>query len=115
MIISGYVVEKCNHCGYSQKRPSDLKTPLVLHTINGVMNDYRIDNLEVLCYNCYFVLVGNLSIRDLKTKIYDRPEELEDNPKNSILNNEKSMEVLSSMDLMSDEEKIELLKNLKDI
>ena len=28
MVISGYIEEKCNHCGCCQKRPTDLKTPL---------------------------------------------------------------------------------------
>lgn len=113
LVISGYMEEKCNHCGYCQKRPSDLKTPLILNHVNKNKSDHRIENLEILCYNCYFVLVGNINRKDLKTFRYDRPEEFA--PTKSILDSEDSMKVLSSMDLLTDEEKIELLKNLNDI
>jgi hypothetical protein len=113
MIVSGYIEERCNHCGFCQKRPTDLKTPLILHHLNGNETDHRRENLEVLCYNCYFVLVGDINRKDLKTYLYDRPEEVV--PTSQILDSEKSMEVMSSMDLLSDEEKQELLKNLKDL
>jgi hypothetical protein len=113
MVISGYIEEKCNHCGYCQKRPTDLKTPLILHHLNGNLTDHRRENLEILCYNCYFVLVGDINRRDLKTLSYDRPEEAI--PTSSILDSERSMEVLSSMDLLTEEEKLELLKSLNDL
>lgn len=113
LVISGYMEEKCSHCGFCQKRPSDLRTPLILNHINKNKSDHRVQNLEILCYNCYFVLVGNINRRDLKTHRYDRPEEF--TPTKSILDSEDSMKVLSSMDLLTDEEKIELLKNLNDI
>jgi hypothetical protein len=112
MIISGYIEEKCNHCGFSQKRPTDLKTPLILHPINGDNRDYRRENLEVLCYNCYFVLVGDINKRDLKTHAYDRPEEI---PLSQILEDEERSAILNTMELLSDEEKQELLSNLNDL
>jgi hypothetical protein len=116
MVVSGYAVEKCNHCDYSQKRPTDLKTPLILHTINGIANDYRLDNLEILCFNCYFILVGNLKSRDLKSNVYDRPEDgVQVVATEDLLTNEQSMGVLSTMDLLSDEEKADIIKNLNDI
>jgi hypothetical protein len=114
MIISGYIEEKCNHCGYCQKRPSDLKTPLILHTINGNKTDFKLENLEVLCFNCYFVIVGNISRRDIKHNRYDVPEQ--HNPaKVDLIDDEKSLQALSTMDLLTDEEKMELISKLNDI
>jgi hypothetical protein len=113
MVISGCIEERCNHCGYCQKRPTDLKTPLILHHLNGNVTDHRRDNLEILCYNCYFVLVGDINRRDLKTHAYDRPEE--EVLTSKILDSERSMEVLNSMDLLSEEEKLELLRNLNNL
>lgn len=112
MVISGYIEEKCNHCGYCQKRPTDLKTPLILHHLNSNVTDHRRENLEVLCYNCYFVLVGDINRRDLKTHAYDRPEAVV--PTSQVLDSKEHAEILNAMDLLSDEEKSELLKNLND-
>lgn len=110
MIINGYIEEKCNQCGYHQRRPTDLKTPLVLHHINGNKTDHKRENLEVLCYNCYFVLVGNLTKKDLKGEVYDRPEN--EITTAQVLENEENAAVLHAMDLLSDEEKEDLLRNL---
>jgi hypothetical protein len=114
MIISGYIEEKCNHCGYCQKRPSDLKTPLILHNLNGNKTDFRIENLEVLCFNCYFVIVGNISRRDIKHNRYDAPEQYSPT-KVDLVDDEKSLQALSTMDLLTDEEKMDLIKTLGDI
>ena len=113
MIISGYIEEKCNHCGYSQKRPKDLKTPLIMNHLNSNHTDHRRENLEVLCYNCYFVLVGDINRKIIKTFRYDRPEEAV--PTMSILDSEDSMKVLSTMDLLTDEEKQDLLNSLNNL
>lgn len=113
MLVNGYVEEKCNHCGFHQKRPTDLKVPLVIHHINGDKTDHNRDNLELLCYNCYFILVGNISTRDFKTNVYDRPEEAI--PVEDILQSEEHAQALHSMDLLSDEEKQDLLRNLNNL
>ena len=113
MLISGYVEEKCNHCGYCQKRPTDLKVPLVIHHVNGNQTDHRRENLEVLCYNCYFVLVGDLSRKDTRTNVYERPVEAISTA--VVWESEQHASVLNSMDLLSDEEKQELLRNLNNI
>jgi len=114
LCVSGYIAEQCNHCGFNQKRPTDLKTPLILHHINGNVTDHRIDNLEILCYNCYFVLVGDINRRDLKTHTYDRPE-AETTMPTSFMDNKENMDALSTLDLLTEEEKIEMLKNLNNI
>jgi len=114
MIISGYIEEKCNHCGYCTKRPTDLKTPLILNHLNGNATDHRRENLEVLCYNCYFVLVGDISRKDFKTTAYDRPEDYR-NTLDEMMTSEEHAQALSSLDLLTEEEKQQLLKGLHDI
>lgn len=69
IIQAKYLEEKCCHCNYSQKRATDFKSPLILHHINGNNRDHTLTNLEILCFNCYFVLVGNISSRDIKNNI----------------------------------------------
>lgn len=109
LIVNGYFAEECCNCGFCQKRPSDLKVPLVLHTINGDRKDLRLDNLEILCYNCYFVNVGNLGKVELKVNVSEAPE----TDKKDMLEDPEKLDALSSMDLLSDEEKLKIMNDLK--
>jgi len=109
LIVNNYFPEQCSNCGFCQKRPTDLKTPLVLSTINGVRTDYRLENLEILCYNCYFVNVGNLTTKDLKGEVTEAPERMD------VLQNKDSLMAMSTMDILSEEEKLELIKQIKDL
>lgn len=60
LINNGYLQEKCNLCGFEEKRITDYKSPLLLHQIDGDETNYKFENLELLCYNCYFLTVGNI-------------------------------------------------------
>lgn len=110
LIVNNYFPEQCCNCGFSQKRPTDLRTPLLLNNINGQRNDYRLENLEILCYNCYFVNVGNLSNKDLKVNTIEAPERMD-----QIVENEDSLSALSTMNILSEEEKLDLIKQMKEL
>ena len=60
LIYEGILRMECYKCGYHQKRVIDYKQPLVLSFKDGNKNNWRIENLEMVCYNCYFLYVGNL-------------------------------------------------------
>jgi len=49
---------ECSICGFNEKRVNDLKSPLVLRNKNGIFNDYRLENLELICHNCFFLYVA---------------------------------------------------------
>lgn len=51
--------ECCDNCGYSMRRDFDFQVPLVLHFVDGNKQNFLKENLRLLCYNCYFLLVGN--------------------------------------------------------
>lgn len=116
IIASKYIVEKCKHCGYAQKRPTDLKSPLILNHINGNTTDHRLDNLEILCYNCYFVLIGNLhagTIRNNEKYIKNTTD-----TKVSYKALEGGLPVDPDhdfSDVLSDEEKINMIKSIQGI
>ena len=57
---AGLKAQECECCGHSEYRISDNQYPLTLSHKDGNNQNYNIDNLEVLCYNCYFLTVGNL-------------------------------------------------------
>jgi hypothetical protein len=51
---------ECYKCGHHEKRVVDYKQPLVLNFKDANKNNWKLDNLEMLCYNCYFLYVGNM-------------------------------------------------------
>jgi hypothetical protein len=46
--------EKCNICGYSNKRVVDNKVCLLLDHKDGDLKNFKQDNLQLLCLNCTF-------------------------------------------------------------
>ena len=68
------MLEKCNCCGFEEKRLTDGKVPLVLDFKDGDRKNHKYDNLRMLCFNCSFLLNGNLTgpkerIRILKNEL----------------------------------------------
>lgn len=55
----GYLKEECSHCGFNEMRVTDYKIPLMLTFKDGNKRNLSLDNLEMNCYNCYFLLFGN--------------------------------------------------------
>ena len=53
------IESRCNKCGFSEGRISDGQVPLLLNYIDGNNKNKLRDNLELLCYNCYYLYVNN--------------------------------------------------------
>lgn len=66
---SGMKEQQCENCGFSEKRVTDEKQPLLLDFIDGNVRNHNIDNLRILCYNCVF-MVGR---GNLNSKLNSRP------------------------------------------
>ena len=60
LITDGYLKDECCNCGFHERRVSDYKSPLILHFKDGNKQHYRLDNMEMLCYNCYYLMVGDI-------------------------------------------------------
>lgn len=59
LITEGWLKEKCNHCGYDERRLSDYEVPLRLAFKDGDIKNFSLNNLELVCYNCYFQMYGS--------------------------------------------------------
>ena len=59
----------CNKCGFVERRLTDLRPPLLLNFINKNRTDWKLENLEFLCYNCYFLHIGDPLSSNLIKKI----------------------------------------------
>jgi hypothetical protein len=57
LVTEGILNECCYRCGFNERRVVDSKIPLILNFRNKNKKDYHIDNLEFLCYNCYFLFI----------------------------------------------------------
>lgn len=57
LIKFGYKRDQCESCGYDRCR-IDGKAPYLLHFLDGDRENQRLENLKLLCYNCYYVEVG---------------------------------------------------------
>ena len=60
LIYEGILRMECYNCGHHEKRVVDYKQPLILNFIDGNKHNWKVENLRMLCYNCYFLYVGSL-------------------------------------------------------
>jgi hypothetical protein len=60
LIHDGLIEDKCNHCGFNERRVLDYKVPLLMHFKDDNKKNYKLDNIELLCYNCYFLTIGDI-------------------------------------------------------
>lgn len=59
LIRSNRIEQKCNKCGFCERRMVDNIVPLLLNYIDGNNKNKLKDNIELLCYNCFFLYVNN--------------------------------------------------------
>jgi hypothetical protein len=59
LLALGIMKEECDSCGYNEHRITDDTVPVLLDHINGDNTDHRLENLQLLCLNCYYQQVGN--------------------------------------------------------
>lgn len=67
MIDEGHLKEECAMCGFHERRVNDYKIPLILDFKDNNPNHYNLGNIRFLCYNCYFLNVGEIfNDKDIK-------------------------------------------------
>jgi hypothetical protein len=59
IIAEGYLSEECYMCYFNERRVTDYKVPLLLKFNDGNKCNYKLENLELLCYNCYFLHIAD--------------------------------------------------------
>lgn len=60
MILEGYLEEKCACCGFSERRVLDHKLPLLVNFKDNNKRNWTPTNVQMLCYNCFFLRVGDI-------------------------------------------------------
>lgn len=69
LIRYGYKKDCCESCGYDRKRV-DGKAPYLINFLDGNKKNHKLDNVKILCYNCYYVEVGTELIGNKKNKYW---------------------------------------------
>ena len=52
----GYLKQECNNCGFDVYRESDMRVPYLICFLNGDPKNHSLDNLYLLCYNCFYIV-----------------------------------------------------------
>lgn len=60
LLQNQYLKECCGDCGYQERRVKDYKMPLLLTFKDGNKKNFLLENLTMLCYNCYFLQIGDI-------------------------------------------------------
>lgn len=60
LVSEGYLKNECKRCGFNQQRKLDNRPPLILHFKDGDRSNFRLYNIEFLCYNCYYIHVSDV-------------------------------------------------------
>ncbi|MEK9818848.1 MAG: hypothetical protein VW443_04645, partial [Pseudomonadales bacterium] len=55
-IKRGLIEDRCENCGMDEGRITDNKRPIMM-VFRDEKNDYRPENLQMLCYNCCFLIL----------------------------------------------------------
>lgn len=59
---------ECSNCGLNERRVSDGHMPILMDYLDGNKRNFKWENLRFLCYNCYFLSVGNIVGRNTGSK-----------------------------------------------
>tara|TARA_Y100001937_G_C7118948_1_gene331580 strand:+ start:678 stop:1175 length:498 start_codon:yes stop_codon:yes gene_type:complete len=59
LVDEGYALEECSNCGYNEANVETGKVCLMIDFIDGNKDNKQLDNIRVLCPNCYLSFNGS--------------------------------------------------------
>lgn len=60
MIKDHLIEEKCECCGFNERRSLDFKVPVILTFRDGNKRNWKRENLFLLCHNCYYLQIADV-------------------------------------------------------
>lgn len=118
LIAEAILAEECSYCGFKEQRVSDYRVPLLLNFKDYNKRNWKRDNIEFLCYNCYFLLVGDIftskqiqGIEDYKDvpKIQEVKWEMDEN----MYEHFKNLNLLTKEDLDNEDDEDSIISYIK--
>lgn len=80
LINEGIKAERCERCGYQERRATDYTAPIKFHFKDGNRKNLLLSNLEFVCWNCAYLLEVGWTGRKKQYVINEETGEIE--PKN---------------------------------
>ena len=56
VVRDGYLKQECSNCGYDDYRENHMRGPYIINFLDGDPSNHELDNLHLLCYNCFFIV-----------------------------------------------------------
>lgn len=103
LIQEAILAEECSCCGFKEQRVSDYRVPLLLNFKDYNKRNWKRENLEFLCYNCYFLTIGDI----FTAKQIQGIEDYKDVPKTQEIQwelDDNTYEHFKSLGLIGDED-----------
>jgi hypothetical protein len=60
LIQEAILPECCSKCGFNEQRVTDYRVPLLLNFKDSNKKNWKRENLDLYCYNCYFIFIGDV-------------------------------------------------------
>jgi len=105
---------KCERCGITEWLGKPIS--LQLHHINGIHNDNRLENLQLLCPNCHSQ-TDNFASKGRGTSIIRKAETLSEEDKNIIMNKVREVGIVEARKQLTYRNSLinSVVKNFRDI
>jgi len=79
LLYENLLAPECTKCGFNEARVLDYKLPLILAFKDNNKSNWLIENLQMLCYNCYFLFVGDIFTQKQIKYLEDAGDTVEQN------------------------------------
>lgn len=104
LLSEGKLVEVCSNCGFSERRVTDQKVPVILNFKDGNKKNWHLGNLEFLCYNHSFLYAASPIDEKRAEAMEDYVKTVEDEPTWEL--DEYHIEHLKELGLYEEEKQI---------
>ena len=101
LIFEALIEEKCNKCGFAERRIKDTQVPLTINYKDGNKNNLTLKNIEFLCLNCHFLYGVDTSKKKVRETTVDYVEHAEQDRKWEM--DEHHMEHLKELGLYNED------------
>ena len=105
LIHEALIKEECYCCEFNERRVLDYKVPLILNFKDGNKKNWKLENLEALCYNCYFLNIGNVWSKNQLQQMedYSLKNKFKNDPKPDLEIDETHKEHLKELGLWEED------------